>query len=242
MDGKHVYQAIADVMRTMAKTGISKDRNNTAQGFKFRGIDDVLNALARVLAEHRLCILPRVVSRAVTERTNAKGNALFYVTLEVEFDLVSAIDGSAHTVRTVGEAMDSGDKATNKAMSAAYKYMAIQTFAIPTEGDNDADATTHEVAAVARQNGRSVVAEEADKVRAIRDTADACIALHAAAVTQHDKTGDVSGFWELHRAANRVQGEDRALLWEMLSKHSAVRAAIKEYAGYARAEASKEPA
>lgn len=145
---KHVYQAIADVMRTMAKTGISKDRNNAAQGFKFRGIDDVLNALARVLAENRLCILPRVVSRAVTERTNSKGNALFYVTLEVEFDLVSAIDGSAHTVRTVGEAMDSGDKATNKAMSAAYKYMAIQTFAIPTEGDNDADATTHEVASV----------------------------------------------------------------------------------------------
>ena len=43
--------------------------------------------------------------------------------------------------------MDSGDKATNKAMSAAYKYAALQTFCIPTEGDNDADATTHEVKA-----------------------------------------------------------------------------------------------
>ena len=42
--------------------------------------------------------------------------------------------------------MDGGDKATNKAMSAAYKYALLQTFAIPTEGDNDADATTHEVA------------------------------------------------------------------------------------------------
>lgn len=41
--------------------------------------------------------------------------------------------------------MDSGDKASNKAMSAAYKYAAIQTFCIPTEGDNDADSTTHEV-------------------------------------------------------------------------------------------------
>ena len=41
--------------------------------------------------------------------------------------------------------MDSGDKATNKAMSAAYKYMAFQTFAIPTQGDNDADGQTHEV-------------------------------------------------------------------------------------------------
>jgi hypothetical protein len=133
-------------MREMARTGISKSRNNAAQGFKFRGIDDVLNALSSVLSDNNLCILPRVVSRQVTERQNAKGTALFYVVLDVEFDLVSARDGSTHTVRTVGEAMDSGDKATNQAMSAAYKYMALQTFAIPTEGDNDADATTHEVA------------------------------------------------------------------------------------------------
>ena len=65
-------------------------------------------------------------------------------TVEAEFDFVSACDGSKHTVKTYGEAMDSGDKATNKAMSAAYKYAAFQTFCIPTEGDNDADAQTHE--------------------------------------------------------------------------------------------------
>lgn len=121
------------------------------------------------------------------------------------------------------------------AITYARRYSLMAAFGVPAE-DDDGNA------AAGRQNGRSVVAEEADKVRAIRDTADACIALHAGAVAMHDKTGDVSGFWELHRAANRVQGEDRALLWEMLSKHSAVRAAIKEYAGYARAEASKEPA
>jgi hypothetical protein len=72
---------------------------------------------------------------------------LFYITVEAEFDLVSAEDGSKHTARTFGEAMDSGDKGTNKAMSAAYKYMAFQTFAIPTEGDNDADGHTHNVVA-----------------------------------------------------------------------------------------------
>ena len=43
---------------------------------------------------------------------------------------------------TYGEAMDSADKSTNKAMSAAYKYMCLQVFCIPTEGDNDADGTT----------------------------------------------------------------------------------------------------
>jgi hypothetical protein len=69
------------------------------------------------------------------------------VTVESEFDFVCAIDGSKHTVKTFGEAMDSGDKATNKAMSAAYKYAAFQAFSIPTEGDNDADAHTPQVAA-----------------------------------------------------------------------------------------------
>jgi hypothetical protein len=146
--GRHVYKAVSRVMREMSKTGIGKDQKNEAQGFKFRGIDDVLNALSRVLSESELCILPRVMSRQIVERTNARGNALFYVTLEVEFDLVSALDGTVHTVRTVGEAMDSGDKATNKAMSAAYKYACFQAFSIPTEADNDADAHTHAVAVV----------------------------------------------------------------------------------------------
>jgi hypothetical protein len=61
---------------------------------------------------------------------------------------VSAEDGSMHTAIAYGEAMDSGDKATNKAMSAAYKYACMEVFCIPTEGTPDADAETHEVAAV----------------------------------------------------------------------------------------------
>jgi hypothetical protein len=107
----------------------------------------VYGALSPLLSKHGLCILPRVTDRQVIERQNRQGTALFYVTLTVEFDFVAAEDGSKHTVITVGEAMDSGDKASNKAMSAAYKYAAFQAFCIPTEGDNDADSQTHEVAA-----------------------------------------------------------------------------------------------
>jgi hypothetical protein len=143
-----VYQAIAEVAAELAARGISKDSRNQAQGFNFRGIDAVYNALAPLLAKHKLCILPRCISRECVERTNAKGNALFYVTVQAEFDLVSAEDGSKHTVSTFGEAMDSGDKATNKAMSAAYKYAAFQAFCIPTEETSvDSDAETHEVRA-----------------------------------------------------------------------------------------------
>jgi hypothetical protein len=143
----NVYEAIAAVSAELAVAGIGKDRKNAQQGYSFRGIDDVFNALAPVLARHSLVILPRVMSREVVERQTQKGGALFYVTVGVEFDFVSAKDGSKHTVVTYGEAMDSADKATNKAMSAAYKYAAMQAFCIPTVGDNDADATTHDVAA-----------------------------------------------------------------------------------------------
>ena len=147
MTSPHVYKAIAAIAGDLAKTGIAKDKNNTMQGYKFRGIDDIYNALAPLLALHGLVILPRVIDRIVTERVNSKGTVLFYVVVKVEFDFVSAQDGTKHTLAMLGEAMDSGDKATNKAMSAAYKYACLEAFCIPTEGDNDADATTHEVKA-----------------------------------------------------------------------------------------------
>lgn len=137
-----VYAAICGVMADIGREGIAKARNNAAQGFKFRGVDDVYNALNAILARHHLIMLPRVLARTVEERTTKSGGVMFYVSVDMEYDLISAADGSKHTIRVSGEAMDSGDKATNKAMSAAYKYAAFQAFCIPTEGDNDADAHT----------------------------------------------------------------------------------------------------
>ncbi|MDX1465569.1 MAG: ERF family protein [Halomonas sp.] len=145
MSGHKVYAAIAAVMHDMAMTGVAKGQRNQQQNYQFRGIDDIYNALAPKLAHHGLVIAPRMVSRQVVERQTAKGGVLFYVTVEAEFDFISAEDGSIHTVRTFGEAMDSGDKATNKAMTSAYKYAAFQTFCIPTEAQ-DSELHTYEVA------------------------------------------------------------------------------------------------
>jgi len=144
-----VYESINKVQGALSVVGIGKTRTNSqGSGYKFRGIDDVYQAIAPLLASHGLCILPRVLKRDCLERQSKSGGTLFYVTVEVEFDFVAVEDGSKHTVKTFGEAMDSGDKATNKAMSAAYKYACFQAFAIPIEGTPDADETTHEVASV----------------------------------------------------------------------------------------------
>lgn len=154
----HVYQAINEVQAVMAKEGISKDRRNTqGAGYNFRGVDDVMNALAGHLAEAKLMVLPRAVSRIQEERQSKSGGSLFYTTILMEYDFVSAVDGSKHTVSMYGEAMDSGDKSSNKAASAAFKYACFQAFCIPTEGDNDADAHTHEVARKVRAESKPTV-------------------------------------------------------------------------------------
>jgi hypothetical protein len=165
-----VYQAINAVQTELAAIGISKSSRNTqGAGYNFRGIDAVYNVLSSIMAKNGLCIIPRMLTRVSEERVSKAGGALFYITVEAEFDLVSAEDGSKHTARTFGEAMDSGDKGTNKAMSAAYKYMAFQTFAIPTEGDNDADGQTHDVVSRKSSIDSNLMA---DHLLAIQDATD----------------------------------------------------------------------
>jgi hypothetical protein len=202
---KTVYQLIAAVAAEIAQEGISKSRKNQSQGYTFRGIDDVYNALAPVIAKHGLVILPRIVSRELTERASAKGGVLFAVVVEAEFDFVSSHDGSKHTVKTYGEAMDSADKATNKAMSAAYKYAAFQTFCIPTEGDNDADAVTHQVA----QRGPAIDlgAYEAKHLPALREASLSGPDALAAAFSALPKSPEKAACWQKHGASLKAAAQ-----------------------------------
>ncbi|ENF7816092.1 ERF family protein [Enterobacter soli] len=162
MDSRKVYSAISGVAASLAEQGIKKEKKQGSQvTYAFRGIDDIYNALAPELVKNKLLILPRYTERTCVERTSKSGGALFYVTVRGDFDFVSTEDGSIHTVTTYGEAMDSGDKATNKAMSIAYKYAAFQAFCIPTEETAiDADAEVHQVAP---QDAEAALREFGDK-------------------------------------------------------------------------------
>jgi hypothetical protein len=204
---KTVYQLIAAVSAEIAQDGISKSRKNQQQGYSFRGIDDVYNALAPVVAKHGLVILPRILSRELTERSSAKGGVLFSVVVEAEFDFVSSHDGSKHTVKTYGEAMDSADKATNKAMSAAYKYAAFQTFCIPTEGDNDADAVTH---VVQRAPAIDMDAYEAEHLPGLREAALSGQETLAAAFGNLAKSPEKAAFWQKHGASLKAAAQKAA--------------------------------
>jgi hypothetical protein len=141
-DAGLIFQAIPAAMADIE--AIAKTRNNTAQNFKFRGIDDVYNALHEVLAKHKIFTVPEVVSRESSERETKTGSVLFYEKIRMKYVFYAA-DGSSVVAVVEGIAMDSGDKAGNKAMSVAHKYALLQVFCIPTEEDKDPDATTHEV-------------------------------------------------------------------------------------------------
>ncbi len=125
-----------------------------------------------------------------------------------------------HTVRTFGEAMDRGDKATNKAMSAAYKYAAFQTFAIPTEGDNDADASSHEV------SPRRSAGKPTDGAwEAMSDGQQAILLGLSQYVQELIAAEDVSAAWD-HIQAQNMSSEEKIALWTRFT--SSERSALKK--------------
>lgn len=140
---KMIYSRIADAMKEVEAIG--KERMNSHQGYKFRGIDDVYNTLHPILARNRLFTVPRVISERSEERESKSGGANIYRVLTVEYEVFTD-DGSSITACVIGEGMDSGDKATNKALSVAHKMFFFQLFSIPVEGETiDSEVDSHEV-------------------------------------------------------------------------------------------------
>jgi hypothetical protein len=137
-----VYAAINAITGELAKAGIAKTHVNQVDDYKYRSIDDLLDRLAPLLAQHRLCVFPRALERTETAREDECNRLLFHVCLKVCFTLTSVDDGSSHIVEAYGEALDASDKATAKAMTAAYKSAMIQTFCIPLAGSEDPDRTS----------------------------------------------------------------------------------------------------
>lgn len=143
------------IPKVMAKVGaIEKGRKNTQQNYAFRGIDDVFAAFQSPLAEYGVFYIPEVLDSTVTERESSAGKTLIYTNLKVAYTFY-APDGSNVRAVVVGEAMDSADKSSNKAMSAALKYALLQIFCVPTESD-DADAHSPEVKPKVRTAAASV--------------------------------------------------------------------------------------
>jgi hypothetical protein len=141
-----VYAALCAVMKEVGAVGKNK-RNTQGGGYQYRGIDDVMAAVQPIMAEYGLVCVPRVIEREREQITTNKGSGMVSVRLLVEHTFYGP-DGSSVICTTLGEAFDSGDKASNKAMAVALKYALTETLMIPTyEADRDTEEQTHEVAA-----------------------------------------------------------------------------------------------
>lgn len=136
-----IFFAMSAVMNDVSS--VSKDERNAGQGFNFRGIDAVVNAVGPALRTHGVIVVPRVQSCDYsTIEIGEKRKATAHVRVIVEYIFI-ALDGSTISCTTAGEAMDAGDKATAKAMSVAFRIALLQALALPTS-EPDPDASSYE--------------------------------------------------------------------------------------------------
>lgn len=137
-----IYAAIAGVINDIGV--VSKDKINKQQGFKYRSVDDVYSVLNPALAKNKVFILPEIMEEHREIGTSKSGGRVVSVILKMKYT-VYAEDGSHIETILKGEAMDTGDKAINKAMAIAYKYLCFQLFCIPVEDMADPDAEIHDM-------------------------------------------------------------------------------------------------
>ena len=143
-----IYERMVEVMRKVDPIGKNR-RNQQGSGYNFRGIDDLYNELHDTLAKVGVFTMPTVLDERSEERLTKSGGTLIYRIIKVRYRFF-ADDGSYVDSEVVGEGMDSGDKASNKAMSAAHKYCLLQAFFIATEDskevrNEDSEKESHEV-------------------------------------------------------------------------------------------------
>lgn len=128
----NIYESIAAIQADIDFIGKNR-QTETGQKFKYRGVDQVLNTLHPLFAKYKVFAVPEVLEVLNREwKTTQKGGIVVYQTVKVKYTFY-AEDGSNVSAVVIGEAMDSGDKASNKCMSVAYKYACFQIMSIPTE-------------------------------------------------------------------------------------------------------------
>ncbi len=137
-----IYKKILAIMADISAIG--KERKNVAQNYSFRGVDDVYNELHSLFAKHRVFTAPTVINTHHEERKSKSGSTLIYRIYTIRYTFY-AEDGSSVEAIIVGEGMDTGDKAGNKALSVAHKYVLLQMLMIPTDEPKDPEDESHQV-------------------------------------------------------------------------------------------------
>lgn len=177
-----IYAALASVMDEVQ--AVAKKDRNQAQGFNFRGIDAVVNAVGPALRKHKVIVVPQLLDKVYgTVEVGKNRTPMGHVTVTVKYTFYGPAGDSIEAI-VVGEAMDSGDKAVAKAMSVAFRIALLQSLALPTD-EPDPDSQSYE------RSPRKVVDDEVmNRLHASLTEADTIDALDRAA--QKAKQFDLS--------------------------------------------------
>lgn len=217
------------ISKCMDEVGfVSKSRTNDLQKYKYRGIEEIYASVQKVFAKYGIYSVNTILSERSEERTTKNGSHLIYRILHIRHRFYCSADSSYIETETIGEGMDSGDKASNKAMSVAEKYSIIQLLKIPTSEAIDPDAESHEV------KPKNELSNSADSVRptnvskkenkasssgqpkasAVYDNSDK--AAQTALAKHLEKKEIPAHLWE--EIGSELDGKDKAMIDEIISK------------------------
>lgn len=158
-----IAQAMNAIMKEVG--AIAKKDKNTSQGFNFRGIDSVVNAVSPALQKHGVIVVPSVEDyEYATVEIGRNRTAMGHVKVKVTYTFIGA-SGDSIKATVVGEAMDAGDKATAKAMSVAFRTALLQALSLPTD-EPDPDSLSYE-----RSSAKDVLAPSAILTKITQATA-----------------------------------------------------------------------
>ena len=174
------------VLADVPAVGKNSQAPSNMGGYAFRGIEDVLAALKPAMARHGVFCIPDVIERLPTERTLQGGKVMFVMDLCIRWTFYGPA-GDTLTSTCWGQGTDMGDKATQKAMTSAFKSMLMQTFVI---GDAASDAEAHDVPETHRNsaNPEQWFVDNGWKDRADHDEARALIVAVLAEQTEEVRT------------------------------------------------------
>jgi len=185
-----IQQTLNDVMNDVG--AVAKKERNTHQNFQFRGIDAVINAVSPAFRHHGIVVVPRVVSHDYRQvEIGQKRTLSGHVTLVVEYTFTN-LDGDSISATVAAESMDSGEKATAKAMSVAYRTALLQVLCLPTD-EPDPDSHTYERSPRESAADLMALVESAtttDELRALWKRAGNHADVQAAIMAKHETVSD----------------------------------------------------
>lgn len=191
-----IAQAMGAIMKEVG--AIAKKDKNTSQGFNFRGIDSVVNAVSPALQKHGVIVVPTVEDyEYATVEIGRNRTAMGHVKVKVTYTFIGA-NGDSIKATVVGEAMDSGDKATAKAMSVAFRTALLQALALPTD-EPDPDSQSYE-----RSSANDVIPPSAVLMKISQSTQIDALAEIGQYITAN-KDGYNAGLLEQFRIAFKEQ-------------------------------------